>query len=348
MEQIDQLFCQYVLDEFRRHKHRKYVVSFKGPVDATKVPTYRNVIQAPIDIATITSKLQNDGYDSAVAFKRDFDLMFDNCDVFNAGHPPSAVYEQGKQFREQFESVWQEQGVWIKKHHPESFEERHRMSSESNTMQEPPAKKQRLYNTRHSSNASSSLSTPAMPRTDTLVTSTSRIEQDATLNEAVFNDPPAAEINTTQVSRSSATRSENDPASNQATISETPTLGEPPQAQLNTAWETFREQLRALVRVEAQALLDDTAIKLPSEPNFIAKTMWAAMDAEEEEEGKASFRKWIEQAVNELAKVPVREVGDAVRIETRRALLVITEHHYDYFIQKLDRQLAEVRARFEE
>ncbi|KAI5198470.1 hypothetical protein E4T39_06811 [Aureobasidium subglaciale] len=347
MEQIDQLFCQRVLDEFRRPKHRKYVGSFKDPIDATKVPTYRNVIQTPMDIATITSKLHNDRYDSAVALKRDFDLMFDNCDVFNAGHPPSAVYEQGKQFREQFESVWQEQGAWVKKHYPEIFEERHRISSESNTMQEPPAKKQRLYNTRHSSHASSSSSIPAMPRTSPYITPTSRVEQDAAPNQADINDASAAEIATTQVSRSSTSRSENHSASNQAAISETLTLRETTQAQPITAWETFQEQLRALVRIEAQAMLNDTDIKLPSEPNFLARSMWQAM-GEREEEGKACLRKWVEQAVNELAKVPVREVGDAVRIETKRALVVIMEEHYEYLRLKMDRQYVELQARFEE
>lgn len=142
MQHADFLFCEHVLEEFKRFKHRKYVASFKEPVDIVAVPTYLNVIRQPMDLSTIAIKLGKDVYDSAASFKADFELMFDNCDRFNAGHPPSSVYEHGRQFREEFNQVWLDQHNWLKRVHPEIFIQLI-TEEQDNSMNEPLAKRRR-------------------------------------------------------------------------------------------------------------------------------------------------------------------------------------------------------------
>lgn len=142
MPQADFLVCEHVLEEFKRFKHRKYVATFKEPVDIVAVPTYLNVIRQPMDLSTIAYKLGRDVYDSAASFKADFELMFDNCDRFNAGHPPSAVYEHGRQFREEFNQVWLDQHNWLKRVHPGVFTQPATEEQENN-MDEPLPKRRR-------------------------------------------------------------------------------------------------------------------------------------------------------------------------------------------------------------
>lgn len=142
MQHADFLFCEHVLEEFKRFKHRKYVASFKEPVDIVAVPTYLNVIRQPMDLSTIAFKLGKDVYDSAASFKADFELMFDNCDRFNAGHPPSPVYEHGRQFRDEFNQVWLDQHNWLKRVHPEIFIQP-TTEEQDNSMNEPLAKRRR-------------------------------------------------------------------------------------------------------------------------------------------------------------------------------------------------------------
>lgn len=142
MQRADFLFCEHVLDEFKRFKHRKYVASIKEPVNILAVPTYLNVIRQPMDLSTIAFKLGKDVYDSAASFRADFELMFDNCDRFNAGHPPSSVYEHGRQFREEFNQVWLDQHNWLKRVHPEIFIQP-TTEEQDNSMDEPLAKRRR-------------------------------------------------------------------------------------------------------------------------------------------------------------------------------------------------------------
>lgn len=153
MGHADFLVCQHVLEEFERPKHRKYVRSFKEPVDIVAVPTYLNVIRQPMDLSTLAFKLERGIYDSAAAFKADFELMLNNSDLFNAGHPPSPVFEQGRQLREEFNQFWADQKNWLKRYHP------HICSTPQleleNDMDEPPFKRVR-HSSRLLANAESS------------------------------------------------------------------------------------------------------------------------------------------------------------------------------------------------
>lgn len=156
MGHADFLVCQHVLEEFERPKHRKYVRSFKEPVDIVAVPTYLNVIRQPMDLSTLAFKLKRGIYDSAAAFKADFELMLNNSDLFNAGHPPSPVFEQGRQLREEFNQFWADQKNWLKRYHPHIFSTP--QLELENDMDEPPFKRVR-HSSRLLANAESSPST---------------------------------------------------------------------------------------------------------------------------------------------------------------------------------------------
>ena len=142
MHEADFLVCQHIIEEFQRPKHRKYVRSFKEPVDIVAVPTYLNFIRQPMDLSTIALKLGKSFYDSATSFKADFELMLNNSDIFNAGHPPSPVFEQGRQLREAFNEVWADQHNWLKRVHPQIFSKT-QLTEDKKNMEEPPAKRLR-------------------------------------------------------------------------------------------------------------------------------------------------------------------------------------------------------------
>ena len=118
-------------------------------------------------------------------------------------------------------------------------------------------------------------------------------------------------------------------------------------------WEDFQESLRAMVTTEATAMLNDPDIKHPNDKSHVfANTLWLAMAAEDSstaelEAGKANFSGWVELAVEELSKIAIRDVGNQVRNETKRALIVITDRHHEYLRHKLDNSHADLRARLE-
>lgn len=108
-----------------------------------------------------------------------------------------------------------------------------------------------------------------------------------------------------------------------------------------------------MVTTEATAMLNDPDIKRPNEtPGTFANTLWPAMTEEnnsiaELEAGKASFSSWVELAVEELSKVAIRDVGNQVQNETKRALIVIIDRHHEFLRNKLDRSHEVMRSRLE-
>jgi hypothetical protein len=121
-----------------------------------------------------------------------------------------------------------------------------------------------------------------------------------------------------------------------------------------TPWEDFQESLRVMVTTEATALLNDPNIKNPNDQfNSFANTLWMAMaaddnNASDDEADKASFSAWVELTVEELSKVAIRDVGDMVKSETKKALMVITDRHHEFLRNKLEGCYETVRARLEE
>lgn len=109
-------FCEEVLKELKHNKHWTLNQFFLEPVDpvALNIPTYHNVIKQPMDLGTMATKLDGGEYESANAFKSDFQLMIKNCVKFNPdGHP---VHIAGKELEKLFEKKWSEKGAWMSKH----------------------------------------------------------------------------------------------------------------------------------------------------------------------------------------------------------------------------------------
>ncbi|CAD0098797.1 unnamed protein product [Aureobasidium mustum] len=382
MQQADFLFCEHVLEEFKRFKHRKYVASFKQPVDIVTVPTYLNVIRQPMDLSTIAFKLGSDVYDSAASFKADFELMFDNCDRFNAGHPPSSVYEHGRQFRDEFNQVWLDQHNWLKRVHPGVFIQA-TTEEQDGSMDEPLPKRRRRQSSRliNSTESSPTLPSPytaasvVRTTTSTPATPVSGRPKGRASKASTFKHPSsraqstsstANQITATQTNASQA--AELLAAEPDATASEAaePDVKSPDgtspanndrsglDSTSNNPWDEFQERLRSMVTEEATNLLNDPTIKHPSDDhNKLAKTMWDAISADNNnpaplEVGKASFGAWVSLAVEELSKVAIRDVGNQVQNETKKALIVVMERHYEFLKNKLERHHEELRARLED
>lgn len=57
---------------------------FLEPVDVTEVPDYRDFITHPMDLQTMQTKLEHMGYHSLEELEADFNLMLDNCLLYNS------------------------------------------------------------------------------------------------------------------------------------------------------------------------------------------------------------------------------------------------------------------------
>lgn len=105
-------FCEHILEEFRRFRYNDVVEPFRVPVDpvALNLPNYFDVITHPMDISTITRKLEAGAYESADRFWHDFDLMLQNCFLFNSAE--NEVHRRGKSLQEEFDMQWSSFDDW--------------------------------------------------------------------------------------------------------------------------------------------------------------------------------------------------------------------------------------------
>lgn len=105
-------FCEHILEEFRRFRYNDVVEPFRVPVDpvALNLPNYFDVITYPMDISTITRKLEAGAYESADRFWHDFDLMLQNCFLFNPAE--NEVHRRGKSLQEEFDLEWSSFDDW--------------------------------------------------------------------------------------------------------------------------------------------------------------------------------------------------------------------------------------------
>ncbi|KAK0416026.1 hypothetical protein QR680_012256 [Steinernema hermaphroditum] len=67
--------------------------AFHQPVDARKIARYYDVIKNPIDLSTIEANIKNHKYKTMKAFRDEFQLMWDNCMLFNG----SGIYSNKAQ-----------------------------------------------------------------------------------------------------------------------------------------------------------------------------------------------------------------------------------------------------------
>lgn len=92
-------YCATVLKGLKRHPQSP---PFQQPVDpvALNIPDYFTVIKEPMDLSTITKKLESGEYKDADAFIADVRLMLNNCFTYN--HPDSQVAKMGRSLEKYF------------------------------------------------------------------------------------------------------------------------------------------------------------------------------------------------------------------------------------------------------
>ncbi|EMC95187.1 hypothetical protein BAUCODRAFT_56388, partial [Baudoinia panamericana UAMH 10762] len=97
--QLELKFCEHVLDELRSPKYSTMNHVFLYPVDpvALNIPHYRQVVKNPMDLSSMAQKLKQGQYEKAGEFRKDFELMIDNCLLFNP--PGNAVRDIGIAFK---------------------------------------------------------------------------------------------------------------------------------------------------------------------------------------------------------------------------------------------------------
>ena len=64
-----------------------------------KVPDYLNVVKHPMDLSTMRQKAQAHQYQTVEQFASDFDLMVDNCLIYN--HRDTVFYRAAIKLRDQ-------------------------------------------------------------------------------------------------------------------------------------------------------------------------------------------------------------------------------------------------------
>lgn len=110
--QLELKFCEHVLEEIRSPKYGRLNHIFQTPVDpvALNIPHYRQVIKHPMDLTTMSQKLKTGQYATAPEFRADFELMVNNCLVFNP--PGNPVRDIGVELRREFNALWDEKAKW--------------------------------------------------------------------------------------------------------------------------------------------------------------------------------------------------------------------------------------------
>lgn len=118
--QLELKFCQTVLNELQKPKYQSISFPFILPVDpvALNIPHYHKLIKHPMDLSTVSTKLEHGQYENAKEFEADIRLMFQNCYKFNPAADP--VHGMGKQFEGVFDEKWALKTGWIESNTPGS------------------------------------------------------------------------------------------------------------------------------------------------------------------------------------------------------------------------------------
>jgi bromodomain-containing factor 1 len=111
-------FCEHALDLIRGPKYARVNHVFLMPVDpvALNIPHYRQIVKNPMDLGTMTQKLKQGQYGKASEVRKDFDLMIENCLLFNpAGNP---VRDLGIELKREFDQIWRDKEKWERANKP--------------------------------------------------------------------------------------------------------------------------------------------------------------------------------------------------------------------------------------
>ena len=105
-EQDQHGLLKHTLDVLAKLYSSEASIWFRFPVDPVlhNAPDYFEVIGHPIDLSTITQKLQSNQYESAHSFEEDMILLFENCYQYNP--EGSRVCEDAKNLEKLFVKEW--------------------------------------------------------------------------------------------------------------------------------------------------------------------------------------------------------------------------------------------------
>ena len=108
-------FCHAVLGEMKKSKHYDISNAFLHPVDAValNIPQYHQIVTRPMDMDTITTKLQSGKYNNAKEFESDVRIVFSNCYAFNPEH--DLIHQQGKKYEGLFNTEWKKKKSFMDK-----------------------------------------------------------------------------------------------------------------------------------------------------------------------------------------------------------------------------------------
>ncbi|CAO3634521.1 unnamed protein product [Cunninghamella blakesleeana] len=86
----EKIYCLKTLTTLMKHRR---AVAFLQPVDvvAFNIPDYNDIVKHPMDFGTISTKLQDNEYNSVNAFLDDIRLVFDNCFLYNHAQDPVSL-----------------------------------------------------------------------------------------------------------------------------------------------------------------------------------------------------------------------------------------------------------------
>ncbi|ELQ42011.1 hypothetical protein OOU_Y34scaffold00240g18 [Pyricularia oryzae Y34] len=112
----DLKYCDDILKDLAKPKSHGIAWIFAKPVDETRdgAPGYYSIIKKPMDLGTMTVKLQEGKYRSAADFKADFDLMLNNCFTFNPAG--TDVHALARNLEAYFQDKWAGIDAYVAKH----------------------------------------------------------------------------------------------------------------------------------------------------------------------------------------------------------------------------------------
>ncbi|SCU77736.1 LAMI_0A02168g1_1 [Lachancea mirantina] len=104
--QTELKFCQQLVKELMSKKYASFNYPFLEPVDpvALNCPTYFDFVKEPMDLGTVSRKLNNWEYGTAEEVEHDVRLVFKNCYAFNPDG--TIVNMMGHRLEDVFNSRW--------------------------------------------------------------------------------------------------------------------------------------------------------------------------------------------------------------------------------------------------
>lgn len=105
-------FCQSIVKELTSKKYASFNYPFLEPVDpvALNLPTYFEYVKEPMDLSTVSKKLNNWEYKTMEEFEYDVKLTFDNCYKFNP--EGTIVNMMGHRLEDVFNSKWADRPIF--------------------------------------------------------------------------------------------------------------------------------------------------------------------------------------------------------------------------------------------